>query len=148
MATFVPEHGRGQIGNPPHVVTEEMRIQVRTLAKVTSQEMAATQLRIGISTLRRHYQAEWDEGLAEAIATVGGMVLQRALKGDKTAQMFFLNTRGKQAYSRRIEHTGKDGNAIETVDLSRMTPDQLDDYERLCRASLGLGPDDELPDGE
>jgi len=138
----------GRIGNPPHVVTEEMRREIRTLAKVVTQEMAAISLKISVSTIRRHYQADWDEGSVEAIASVGGMLLQRALKGDPTAQMFFLNTRGKAAYSRRTEITGKDGGPVETVDLSKMTPEQLDDYERLCRASLGIGPDDELPAGD
>ena len=97
-----PAHG-GQIGNPPHVVTEEMRIQVRTLAKVVTKRMAAVQLKISEKTIDRHYKTEWEEGSIEAIATIGGMMLQRALNGDRLAQMYILNTRGKEAYSRKID---------------------------------------------
>jgi hypothetical protein len=144
-ASFVPDHGCGQIGNPPHIPTDAMRLQVRTLAKVVTQRMAAISLGISENTLKKYYAEEWDAGSVEVIATVGGMLLKRALDGDPTAQMFILNTRGKEAYSRRTEVTGKDGGAIETIDLSKMTPEQLDDYERLCRATLGIGPDDEIP---
>lgn len=36
------------------------------------------------------------------------------------------------------EHTGKNGAPIATVDLSKLTPEELDAYERLC---LRLGAD-------
>lgn len=119
-------HG-GRIGNPPHVPTDELRLQVKTLAKVTSKEAIAATIGVSVATLHRHYRAELDDGLNEAVATVGAKLLGKALEGNLTAMIFFLKTRGKGAYSQRIEHTGADGGPLRHVDLSGFLAGKSDD---------------------
>lgn len=143
---IVPAHG-GRIGNPPHEWSQELADQVRLLAKVTSQTHAAATLHISESTIIRHYGKEWQEGQAEAVATVGGKLLQKALGGNLTAQIFYLRTKGKGAYSTRVEITGRDGGPVEhdySSAFDRMTDDQRAAYEAMCRDIEGLGPEDEV----
>jgi hypothetical protein len=120
--TLTPAHG-GRIGNPPYQRDEEVAREVRTLAKVLSQEMIAEQLGIHRSTLAAHYGPEVRAGKREAIAALGAMVLKKALAGDRILAMFYLKTQGK--WNTRVELTGAGGGPIKTLDLSRYTDDQL-----------------------
>lgn len=100
--THVPAQG-GRIGNPPHEPTPATREQVRLYAKIASQETIAAVMGVSVDTLQRHYREELDVGQAEAIVTVGGKLLDKCLKGDGPSIRFYLATRGKGAYSRKIE---------------------------------------------
>jgi hypothetical protein len=135
----------GRIGNPRHIVTEDMRLQVQTLAKVTSQEHAAASLKISVDTLQRYYAKEWEAGLAEAIAAIGAKLLNKAMGGNLTAMIFFLRTRGKGAYSTRVEHTGIDGSALRTFDFSQLSEEDVLLFDAMCRRTIGIGPNDDIP---
>lgn len=123
--TITPAHG-GRIGNPPFEPTDEQRIQVRTLAKVVSQEMICRITGLKKDTLNRHFRHELDIGKAEAVSTIGAALLQKAMAGNLTAMIFYLRTQGK--WNTRVEHVGADGGPIRTYDLS---PFSLDDKRRL-----------------
>lgn len=142
QGSITPEHG-GRIGNPPYEPTDEDRLNVRVWAKIASQELIANQLGIGVKTLRQHFRKELDAGKFEAVATVGGKLLQKALGGNLTAMIFYLRTQGK--WNTRIEHTGADGGPIETrqVDLSEaldgITEEQLAAIEPILERLIAAG---------
>jgi hypothetical protein len=127
----------GRIGNPPFQATEEQRIQVRTLAKVCSQEMIATQLGISTDTLQRHFRRELDMGKAEAVSTIGAGLLKKAMDGNLTAMIFYLRTQGK--WNTRVEHTGVDGGPIRTYDLSGFSLEQKRQLLPLLEAMMAQG---------
>lgn len=113
----------GRIGNPPFVPTDAQRQEVLTLSKVASQEIIATILGISVDTLARHFRKELDMGAAQAVAMVGGKLLEKALKGHGPSINFYLATRGKGSYTKRVELTGANGGPIRTFDLSNVSPE-------------------------
>jgi hypothetical protein len=125
------------------VPTDEMRLQVTTLAKVCSADMIATTLGISRNTLYRHFSGEMQKGKAEAVSTVGAKLLQKALAGDRTCMIFYLKTQGK--WSSRLELSGPGGGPIATVDLTsklrEMSDDQLAALEPLLAALLAESGD-------
>jgi hypothetical protein len=139
--TIEPEHG-GQIGNPPHEVTEEMRAQVRLLAKVSDQEVIAATLKISPNTLRRHYHDDYLAGRREAIQGVKSKLLTQALGGSVNAAWKYLQLMG-EVKRQPIAVTGPDGGPVQTVDvdLTRLSGQQLKDYGRLAALAEGIDPD-------
>lgn len=137
------------IGNPPFVATEEQRAKVRAYAKTFpphAQHHIAVLLGISPDTLQRHFREDLDIGRAEMLASVGAQFINRAMnataetaKGDPDAQKFILARLG--GWSTKVELTGKGGGPVEHVDLSRLTPAQLEEYGRLAAIAAGLDPD-------
>jgi hypothetical protein len=84
----------GLIGNPAHEVTPEKRAQVRTLAKVCSQELVAQAMGFSVDTLQRYYLEDFNAGKQQAIQAVGAKLLQRALDGHTAEMIFYLKTQG------------------------------------------------------
>ncbi len=129
-----PERSRrgalpGQKGQAPFEPTEDMRTKVRSLAKQfgeSGERRIALVLGISRATLRKYFTDDLDLGRAELVQQV--------------AQKFILATIG--GWSKTVEVTGKGGGPVRTVDLSRLTPEQLDAYGRLAAAAEGLDPDD------
>ena len=99
-----------------HIPTEENKKMVRLLSAVgTRHEDIATKLSITDDTLRKHYKVELDEGRIEANASVAQTLYQQAKNGNTTAAIFWLKTRAQWRENDRLEVTGADGGAIETV---------------------------------
>ena len=134
-----------------------MRQKVRTFAQTIpehSNEQIAILMDMSRSTLEKHFRRDLDLGRAQMVAAVGAQVIQRALKGDDAlddkgkpiapgnlqAQFFILARRG--GWSAKVEHHGKGGGPIETVDLSGMTPAALREYGRQAAIAMGLDPDE------
>jgi len=125
---------------------DQTRELVKTWIKVLTIDQVAQKLGIGRDTLMRHYRAELDSGITDAIAAIGSKVLSQAMAGDKASQFFFLRTRGK--WSVRQEITGPGGGPIQTVDpsvLAGLTDEEFEIYERLCErfatSAPAAGPD-------
>jgi hypothetical protein len=142
--TVVPAQG-GRIGNPSHVRDEAKAAEIRTLAKVASQELAAEAVGISVDTLQRYYLADFNAGKREAVMAVGGKLLAKAMNGDRTCMIFYLRTQGK--WSTRVELTGVDGGPIRTFDLSRFSPAMkrvllAEVEELLAQEGAGLGEED------
>src|SRR5215213_6560020 len=74
-----PEPPRGPGGRPPHRPTEERRRQVEGMAGngLTNQQIARV-MRIGETTLKRHYPEELARGSALATAMVGQSLFRMA----------------------------------------------------------------------
>lgn len=137
-----PAAGTGFLVNDTHLPTEESREQVRTLIKVLTQPMIAQKLGISVQTLQRKYRAELDEGISEVVASIGSKLIQQAMAGDRTSQIFFLRTRGGWAV--RYEHSGPNGQPIplaqHPLDLSQFTEAQLELLLPILEQIAGLAP--------
>lgn len=124
----------GQRGQQPFVATDEQRANVRSWIKVTSADVIAAKLGISRDTLDRHFKTELQEGRFEAVAHIGGKLIERAMRGDKTCMIFYLRTQGK--WSTRIEHTGPDGGPLRTVDLTRFLEGKTEEELALIEPFL------------
>lgn len=113
----------GRIGNPPFEPTDAQRAEVRTLAKVANQAVIAQVLGVSVDTLARHFREELDQGAAQAVVAVGSILLQKALGGHGPSINFYLATRGKGSYSRRVELTGPEGGPMRTFNTAGMSPE-------------------------
>lgn len=135
----------GRIGNPAHVRDDAKAAEIRTLAKVASQELCAEAVGISVDTLQRYYLADFNAGKREAIMAVGGKLLQKAMNGDRTCMIFYLRTQGK--WSTRVEVTGADGGPVRTFDLTRFSPSMkrvllAEVEELLAQEGAGFGEED------
>lgn len=158
--TITPAHG-GKIGNPPFVPTDEMRQEVRTLAKafpLHGEHHIAQLVGIGRSTLRDHLGEEMKIGRAEMLAVIAAQMIQRAIdanavgpdgtliaKGDLDAQKFVLARLGGWTTKVDIGTPGMPGGGAprreDEPDLSRLTDEELELYGRLAAKAEGLDPD-------
>lgn len=80
----------------PFVATEAQRKQVRAMAAygIPHEEIAKV---VGCTrpTLRKYFRDELDTASAQANARVAEMLYQQAMKGNVTAQIFWLKTRAR-----------------------------------------------------
>lgn len=106
------QSGQGVLHKP----SEETKKMVKTLSAVGIRyEDIAAKLEITDDTLRKHYRKELDEGRVEANAAIGQTLFQQAKNGNTTAAIFWLKTRAQWRETDRLEVTGADGSAIQTV---------------------------------
>jgi hypothetical protein len=105
-------------------------------------------LKLGISrdTLDRHFKAELADGRFDAVAHIGGKLIQKAMAGNMTAMIFYLRTQGK--WNTRIEHTGLDGGPISTFDAGLFLASLPLEEQKLMRPLIekmllaaGFNPD-------
>lgn len=127
----------GEFGQPEYVPNDIDRQTVLDHAVVITTKMLARHIGISVSTLRRHYHKELDGTLFKATATIGAKVFNKAVAGDKSAQYFFLNTRG--GYARRDDHVETapvqdDGEvfAVPPELLADLSDEEWAIYERIC----------------
>ena len=79
----------------PFVVNEALREKVSHLAGLgVPQDDIASIIGCAPKTLRKHFRAELDRGVAEANAIISGCLFAAAKGGNTTAQIFWMKTRG------------------------------------------------------
>lgn len=79
-----------------HRPTEALREQVRKFASCgTNQEDIGKALGIAANTLAKYYRKELDEAEVNANGAVAGALYDLAIKGNVTAQIFWLKTRAR-----------------------------------------------------
>lgn len=127
----------GTFGQPDYVPNEIDRQTVIDYAVVIPTRMLARHLGIGVDTLRRHYRKELDGQLFKATATIGAKVYTKANNGDRSAQYYFLNTRG--GYTEReapiAQPTAADDGEVFAVPpevLADLSDEEWALYERIC----------------
>jgi len=112
-------------GRPPRVFSEEEVAQVEALAAVTSKKQMADYFGISETTLREvegrqpEVSIAYQKGRAKAIAKMGSSLIQNGLKGNVTAQIFYMKT---QAGWRETEQ--EQGN--HNITLQIVKPDGAD----------------------
>lgn len=154
-----PDDARGAApggwGQRPFMPTDEQRVTARQLAAVFpdhKNKFIAVQLGISESTLLRHFGPDLDRGRAEMLTAVGTQLIRRAMnadpmdaqgkpiiKGDADLMKFVMARLGGWAMQAQI--SGPNGGPIETVDLSKLSADQLEQYGRLAAIAAGVDPD-------
>jgi len=98
------------MSRPPHAPSKESRQLVQLHATIgTQQSVIASILGIDPKTLRMHYREELDHAMAQANATIGGALFNKAKGGDTTAMIFWMKTRAGWRERQEIDHTSSDG---------------------------------------
>jgi len=112
-------------GRPKVTLSDEQAAQVEALASIMSLEMIADFLGISKVTFyaimerQPEVSLRYKRGKANAIGSVARSLLSKAKSGDTTSMIFYLKTQAGWKETMSLEHTGKDGGAIKTVDLSK-----------------------------
>lgn len=125
------------MSKPYTILTDEQIIQVESLACTLSVEQIADYFGIGKTSFYRiikrqpEIMVRYKKGKNKVISTVGNALIQKALDGDSTAQMFFLKTQGRWKES--------------AITLKKSQLDKLDNKERL---ELIIQSIMDSPDGE
>ena len=95
---------------PSHEPTAQSRQIVQLHATIgTSQEVIADILGIDAKTLRKHYRTELDHATAQANATIGGALFNKARGGDTAAMIFWMKTRAQWRETQVVDNTSSDG---------------------------------------
>ena len=101
-------------GRPPHEPTPALRRLVEHHAATgTLHRQIAELLQLSLNTLKKHYREELDLGLARANAVVSGTLFAEAKRGNITACIFWMKTRGGWRETAKVEHAGVPGEPIE-----------------------------------
>ena len=93
-----PEYktGPARKGRKSHEPTPKTRQIVESHARVgTQQEVIAKILGLDSKTLRKWYRNELDLSIAQANATIGGELFEKAKSGDTAAMIFWMKTRAR-----------------------------------------------------
>jgi len=134
----------GSKGNVALVISDEMRQQVRELARlfpVHPQRYIADKIGVARSTLNKYFQEDLFAGRDEMLAAVGGKMVQLALEGkgaqnakgtpvaygDFQAMKFVLARFGGWSAKAPIEQCNHSPG--EPVDLSCLTDEELDQLQ-------------------
>jgi hypothetical protein len=116
-------------GRPAHEPTEATRKLCLTLSGYgVPQEEIGRQIGIHQETLRIHYRAELDSGVAQANARVAEGLYKKALSDgpqSASAAMFWLKTRAGWKETTNLNHTGEVALLFKTV--YEQAPDATDD---------------------
>lgn len=116
------------MARPKHKPTSaKRRLVERAVAGGMTQEQVAHALDISEPTLRKHYRAELDQGMAKANAKVIDVAFRMATSGkSEKMTMFWLKTRMK--WSERVEvehtHTAEAGEIAALLGLSGWSDDE------------------------
>lgn len=112
---------------PPHEPTKATRDTVKMHALVgTPQELIADVLNIDPKTLRKWYREELDHSKAQANATIGGALFNKAKSGDTAAMIFWMKTQAGWRETTHMEHSSPDGSMSPTR-IEIVAPSQSND---------------------
>ena len=106
-------------GNPmsrrPHDPTPSLRQLVQLHATIgTRHDTIARIVGVDAKTLRKYYREELDLAEAQANATIGGALFNKAKTGDTAAMIFWMKTRAGWRETNHHDHTSSDGSMSPT----------------------------------
>lgn len=109
--------------------TEKDRATVKAMAAYgVPQEQIMAVIGVSKPTLHKYFRKELDTAMIEANAQVAQSLFNQAVKhGNVTAMIFWLKTRAKEQWKespQQVEHTGKDGGPMQTVQLNTDDPQE------------------------
>ena len=105
-------HQARPMARRPFVVNAAIREKVRHVAGLgVPQDDIARIVQCSPKTLRKRCRTDLDCGVAEANAIVSGCLFAAAQRGDVTAQIFWLKTRGRWRERDTSDHRAVDGDA-------------------------------------
>ena len=150
LSAHLPKKPRKK-GRPQHEVTDVFRKQVLTFCGMgLTHSQIAMMLSISDETLRKYYREELDKGEAAMNLNVATNLYTMATGSDRnavTAAIFWLKTRARWSETKRVEHTGADGGAIQTeisakqtIDSRKLTPEQRQALREIIVATAAQTP--------
>jgi predicted transcriptional regulator len=112
-------------GRPNHAPTPEQR-QLCELAAVigTTHHDIAQLLGITTKTLLKHYRKELDLGKTRANVKVGGALYNAAVKGNTSAQIFWMKAQAGWREVNRVEHANADGKPLKHAVVQAVATDE------------------------
>lgn len=140
------KRAKNPVGPPKFKPTKKDRMLVSAMTMCgTTQAMMARCMKVDAKTLRKHFRDEMDLALVKANANVCGAMYKKAVGGDVGAQRYWLATRAGFKETSTIEHSGIDGEAIQTQEVGAKNFDDLsaDELSRLYAEKVqyaGSGP--------
>jgi hypothetical protein len=94
----------------PHEPSKESRQLVKLHATIgTTQVIIADILGIDVKTLTKYYRTELDQAVAQANASIGGALFNKAKGGDTTAMIFWMKTRAGWREKHDVDLTSNGG---------------------------------------
>ena len=127
-------------GRPPHQPDAASRRLVEHHAAIgTPHQSIAKLLQLSLNTLKKHYREELDLGLARANAVVSGKLFTEAKRGNITAAIFWMKTRGGWRETSRVEHSTNAPIEVRHLDTGRLSDATLAEL----MAARGHAPDRE-----
>jgi hypothetical protein len=115
-------------GRPPHQPDPASRRLVEHHAAIgTLHQTIAKLLQISLNTMKKFYAEELELGLARANAVVSGTLFTEAKKGNITAAIFWMKTRGGWRETNKIEHSGGTSLEVRQLDATRLSKATLDE---------------------
>lgn len=150
------KQGQAKMGRPPKLVDDEKTIAaISAIASVggTQHEAAA---HLGVSPrcfeefLRTQKKARdaWDKGMGNMRLSIRRAQMKSALGGSAAMQIWLGKQYLGQKDKSETELTGKDGGPIETkqtIDVSRLSDEELAAYRLLSAAASRNRPGDQPP---
>ena len=132
-------------GRPKHVRDKSIADNVTFLAGIGVPENDIARVSgISTPTLLRYYRKEIDEGFLIVNANVAKSLYQKAIgkqPNSVAAAIFWMKTRAGWKESQRHEHTGRDGQPIQFMDLRKLTDEQLAALESAISILAAAGID-------
>ena len=96
-------------------------------------------LGLSVNTLKKYYGEELELGLARANAVVSGTLFTEAKRGNITAAIFWMKTRGGWRETSRVEHSTNAPIEVRHLDTGRLSDATLAEL----MAARGHAPDRE-----
>jgi len=137
-------------GRPEIVLTEKQRADLELLAPYLTLEQIADHMGISQSTFQRIKKRDpeiltiYKRGKAKMIAKVSQGLIQKALAGCKTREIFVLKTQGGWKETTVNEHTGPNGGPLTSIVGSAALSGE--DYQAAKAQFFGVKDDDPIPD--
>ena len=103
------------MARPEKRLTEQQLDEVEKLSGLgLTNEQIASFMKISQPTLRKWAGERLEVGKAKALASVSSSLFSAIKKGNITAMIFYLKTQAGWKETERHEHTGPDGEPIQT----------------------------------
>jgi len=126
------------MARPRKTLTDEQKTQVEALASVLSAEQIADYFGMSRASFYNIMDREpeiyrrYKKGRSETIRKVGNSLIQQALNGDKTAQMFYLKTQAGWRETQNIDHTSSDESMSKTnIDATKLSTETLKELKNI-----------------
>lgn len=132
-------------GRPPSQL-DEKHFETLCQYQFTQEEMAAA-LKVSLRTLKRKIKDEpfktlWEDGAASGRAFLKRRGYEYAARDDAVGVRAWEHlTKHVLGWTDKhgVELTGKNGGPVQTIDLSKLSNDQIDQLERIATALAAAG---------
>ena len=137
-------------GRPEIVLTTSQMEELKLLSPYLTLQQIADHLGISQSTFQRMKKRNpeiltiYKQGKAKMIAKISQGLIQKAMAGCKTREIFVLKTQGGWKETNINEHTGPDGGPLHNVNVNAELSGE--EYKAAKENYFGVSNHDPIPD--